>query len=390
MSQAQGNADPNVVGIIIGTQSLSGWEDVRVSCGIEQFPRSFEIALTEKYPTQPTDISIQPGAPCQITIGGTVMVTGYVDRYSVTTSGEEHEIRVAGRGMCEDLVDCSARFASFQINNSTLVSTAQKLCQPFGITVKSPDGDSAPEPQFNITLQETPYEVIERISHWANFLVYENADGSLNIARVGDANAASGFVEGKNVQASSVTFSMDERYTEMYGVYLSTAFLLSPPPGAGAGGPVIPYVGPAFAVDSSWPARADGQPRYRPLIVLSEQTQNSDAIAANYVQWDMARRIGRSQRAVITCDNWRDKAGTLWTPNTLAPLNLPTSKLTNQTWLISHVDFIRRARTGTTAEITLMPPAAFVPEAENLVQYNWAAMQALPGGATNIPTPALR
>jgi prophage tail gpP-like protein len=369
---------------------------VRITRGVENVPPTFDLKLTEKYPTQPQDIVIQPGAPCQVTIGSDAVITGYVDRYSVSVSAEKHEVRITGRGMTQDLVDCSAVVQTFQINNTTLVALAMKLCQPFDINVIAPDGDSGTVPQFNVILTETPYEIVERVCRWANFLAYEDTGGDLVIAKVGDQNMASGFVmpdgtggdTGGNVQSGDVSFSTDNRYTTMSAVWLAQAFLSQPPPGqSGPQAPVIPYIPDATATDSSFPARADGSPRYRPLIIVSEQTQNLPGLAKQRVEWDMARRVGRSQQVTFLVDNWRDSAGTLWQVNALASMSAPTLKLVNQTWLIASVTFERGER-GTVAEVTLMPPAAFVPAPDILVPYDWQVGQATGEGATNIgPVP---
>ena len=383
-----GSSDADVVGIVVGNQSLLGWQEVRITRSIEQCPPSFELTITERFPTQAQNIVIRPGDPCQVTIGGDTVITGYVDRYAASVGPDQHTVRIIGRGMCQDLIDCSAMLAAYQVNNTTLVNLARKLCEPFGIGVVANDGDSAVIPQFNVTLTETPFEIIERIARWANFLLFEDTNGDLNIARVGDVNMASGFVLGEdgNLQASDVVFSLDNRFTEMHAIYLSTAFLVDGPPAPGSAGPVVPYIPGAAAVDSSFPARADGQPRKRPLLIVSEQTQNSPQLAKQRTQWDMARRVGRSQEVKLTCDSWRDSAGTLWAPNALAVLNLPALKLQNQTWLISSVTYERSDR-GTTAEVTLMPKEAFVPEPDNILPFDWQLQQDLGGTANFGPAP---
>ena len=378
MSQNSGDAD--VVGIQVGSTLLSGWQDVRIVRGIEHCPSSFDIGLTELYPTKPTKIDIKPGDPCKVTIGGDVVLTGYVDRYNASIGPEKHEVRISGRGMCQDLVDCSAMFSAYQTQNSTLIALARKLAKPFGINVQAPDGDSGAIPQFNVILTETPYDIIERVARWANFLAYEDTDGSLIIGRLSDRKMASGFVQGQNVQGAEVSFTTDNRFTEMHAIYLSTDFLLDPPSDIDSPNSVIPYVPGAYATDTSFPARRDGQPRFRPLLIVSEQTQASNELARQRTQWDNARRIGQSQQVRLVCDSWRDGSGALWAPNASAVVDLPALKLGKTTWLISNLVF-SRDENGTTAEVTLMPKAAFVPALDNLLPFDWQIAQDVNGGA---------
>lgn len=375
------------VSIVVGGQTISGWENVSICRGIERMPASFDIALTERYPTQDGLVDIQPGHPIQVKIGNDKILTGYVDHYAASCSANSHEVQISGRSMSEDLVDCSAKFSTFQINNTTLMGLANTLCQPFEIAVMTPDGDSAVMPQFSVILTETPYEILERVCRWANFLLYDDVSGAIIIAKLGDKTMASGFAEGANVQEATVQFSTSERFTEIDPVYLSTAFLQMAPSASGA--PALPYIPGAAATDSTFPARASGTPRYRPLIVVSEQSQASPDLAKLRARWEMTRRWGRSQAVTLICDSWRDSSGTLWAPNALAPIDLPSLKLPSRTWLISDVAFLRNER-GTTAQVTLMPKEAFIPAPDVLLPFDWQVSQELPNGGAANYAPAQR
>ena len=72
-----------------------------------------------------------------------------------------------------------------------------------------------------------------------------------------------------------------------------------------------------------------------------------------------------------------------WQPNALVAVDLPACKLSNVTWLLSHVTYSRNGDSGTTAELTLMPPQAFVPSADFLVPFDWQVGQEVKGGSTN-------
>lgn len=366
------------VSIVVGGQTISGWEDVTINRGIERVPASFEIRLTEKYPEKAGLVDIKPTMPIQVRIGADKILTGYVDHYAAGISSGQHEVHIAGRSMSEDLVDCSGKFQAYQINNTTIVGLATTLCQPFGMAVLSPDGDSRVIPQFNVILTETPYEIIERVARWANFLVYDDVSGGLIIAKLSDKTMASGFAEGQNVQMASVSFDAGDRYTEIEPILLATSVLTMLPDGNG--NPAVPYVPNVnWARDRTFSPRADGEPRYRPLLLMCEQNDVDPILAQQRVNWEMSRRWGRSQSVTITCDSWRDSAGTLWTPNAAASIDLPSLKLPNRTWLISDVAYLRNEE-GTTARVTLMPKEAFIPSPDVLLPYDWQVAEALGDG----------
>ena len=371
--------------LIVGGQRLTGWTSVRVSRSCEKMPSDFDISLTERNPDTTAQVDIQPGQPCQVMIGSDQVLSGYVDRRLASINAHEHTVRIQGRGKCEDLVDCSIIpdiLNGMQITTSSLLDLATKVSAPFNITASSLTGDNVPVTAFNsgaplvfnANLQETPFEVLEEVARYVGVLIYDGTDGNLLIANVGTSTMASGFSQGVNVQNAAVGITMDERFSEYLPVLMSTNFFGQ----QGIGGTQFPRV-----VDK-------GVPRFRSLFIISEQFQFGQAFAERRAQWEAARRWGRSQAVQITCDSWRDSAGTLWAPNAFASISLPALKLTpSDPWIIGHVDFIRDLDRGTVADLTLMPKEAFQPEPEILTQWYWdpsttpptASGGAVPGGA---------
>jgi prophage tail gpP-like protein len=293
-------ADP--VSIIVGNISWQGWEGVQVTRSIEQVPASFSLIGTEKYPGTSglNKVDIMPGSPCQIALGSDTVLTGYVDGRDYELTADSHEITVSGRSKLEDLVDCSGALAQQQSVGRTLGALANLLCSPLGISVSMPNGDTPTIPSISVLLTETGYETLERVARWNARLLYDDTNGNLVIAQVGTTKHASGFQEGVNVQAVQSTLNVSERFTSIAAIWLDTTILSQ-----GTDTSPLPYVNnKSLAIDNSFPARADGSPRYRPLLILAEQGQNQNNLVPQRVQWEMARRIGRSQAVTITCDNF--------------------------------------------------------------------------------------
>jgi prophage tail gpP-like protein len=375
--------DDGELHIEVGGQNLSGWTAIRVTRGCERVPADFDISATERYPGQASEVVITPGDECQVSIGGDLVLTGYVDRYQPAMTASQHIVRVQGRSRSEDLVDCSAgvlpdgttRGMTMDIPNG-LVALAQTLADPFHITVRSLSGDTFPVPSpygggagaaFSIILTETPFEIIERVARYVGALAYDAPNGDLVIANVGAGSMASGFAQGVNVQAASVTFSIDQRYS----FYLPTVMSVDMFHNMGLGQMYFT------------PARDEGVKRFRPLVVVSEQPSFGQAFAEKRAQWEAARRRGRSQAVRVTCDSWRDSGGRLWEPNFFAPIDLPELKLAPpDPWVIGEVTYARDLDTGTTANLLLMPKEAFTPELSILMLFDWQVAEQLgQGGA---------
>ena len=269
-----------------------------------------------------------------------------VDEVVVTLTPDEHAIHVTGRGKCQDLVDCAAERQGGQFSGMNALQIAQDLASVYGITVRGPEGLPV-IPQFNLMMTETPFSVIERICRSAALLCYEEPDGGLRLANVEPNSAASGPVEGQNVQSAEGRYTMAERYSE-YDVYLQDLDVWAD---AGAGGNMIGQ------------AKDPNVPRHRKMALIAENGSGGKDLADVRAVWESTRRIGRGFELRVTVDSWRDAAGTLWTPNTIIPIDLPSLKVPpiNNNWVLGEVTHSRDSQ-GTRAELVIQPDIAFIPE----------------------------
>ena len=372
------------VSISVGTQTISGWDTLQITRSAEQFPNHFAFSMTEPYPDDPSRILVQAGQPCQVYIGNDLVVTGYIDRYAGRIGPGSHEVEIIGRGKCEDLLDCSADLLSpdspvvgGSTQASSLLDLARKLTKPFGIDSICTVADlGGPIKVFQVSLGESPYQIIERVARYAGYLVYEEEHGDLVLDRIGTRQMASGFAQGVNIEAAASSMDVDGRFTTI-------TMLWSTVDQTSKGADANLFNRRAHASDKGLEALG----RFRPRIAVSTQTDNSQMFAQRMADWEMARRVGRSQAVQITCDSWRDSAGRLWQPNWLAQVDLPALKL-KANWIIGSVTF-RKDASGTHADLVLMPPDAFSIEPSVLAPFEREFYQnpdrPNPGPATTSP-----
>ncbi|VWD12105.1 bacteriophage Mu P family protein [Burkholderia aenigmatica] len=338
-------------------RSISGWLDVSVARGIERCPSSFDISYTEPYPSA-GDILAQPGDWVQVMLGGDLVLTGFVDRYMPSYSGNQHTVRITGRSKCQDLVDCAAFIDGGQLLNMTVDKIAAALCAPYGISVSVAAGTDVGDPieQVNVMVGETPYSVLELLCRYRALLLYDTPDGGLLLAAGGDAKksgplaigtrvASSGFTEGINVASASLMMAMDGRFSQYDAAYQGLDTLRD----IGDGGNII-----AHTYDTT-------VPRFRYRAIISENVTGGKDIALQRANWEMAYRLGRSYQVRLVTDSWRDSAGSLYEPNVLVDIDLPSLKLPKKRWVISDVTY-KKGPQGTSAELTVMPPQAFYQE----------------------------
>jgi prophage tail gpP-like protein len=327
--------------------ALTGWTSVRVTRGIERMPADFGIALSERY-TDDFAVSVSPGDAFQLMLGTDVVMTGYIDSVIAQMAPDAHTLMVAGRSKCADLVDCSAEWPGMQIMSADLLQIAAQLVKPYeGLSVSSDLSGLPLAPRTNILFGETAWSVIERFARFSAALVYDDPDGNLVITRAGSIQAAAGFQEGVNVESATVNRSILDRFSEYLAVVQAFDTL-----GDLSGGSLNQI---ADLKDST-------VPRHRQHVIIAENMSAPGIdICAQRAVWEMNRRTARGAAVTLTTDSWRDAAGALWTPNTLAHVQLPTLKMPDAMLLIGEVTY-RLDSQGTHADLTLMAPDAFVSE----------------------------
>ncbi|MBP0492158.1 phage baseplate assembly protein [Pararoseomonas indoligenes] len=364
--------------LVVGGKALTGWQEIRITRGVERCPSDFDIAITERFtdnkdptPTKlakwTSDLVVAPGQACQVRIRrdgtskGDLVITGYVDRYTPTITPRSHTVRISGRGRCQDLVDCAAylRREANQVSNVTTKALIEKLCEAYGISVTALSGEGEIVPQFNVILTETAWDIIDRVCRHSGFLAYEAADGNLILSRAGKEEMASGFAQGMNVEEASANASMDQRYS-LYEVVWQSMDVLNDLAGA-LGGDRDPNRRVWVLDETVGSAEPKKGERFRPRVIVSDQEQDGIDIAQRRALWERNRRNGRSASIRVVTDSWRDTSGQLWEPNHLVPVNVPLLRVVKQKWLIGEVTYVR-GRDGTHAELLLMPPAAYEPE----------------------------
>lgn len=344
----------------ISGQEISGWQEIEVTLRAEAFPNSFAVGLSS---TDQVVSWARAGAPCTVRLGNDQVLTGYIDRVTTGGSPSSHSISVIGRGKTQDLVDCSGEWPSGQLVNGDALSIAAQLAEPYGINVELGVGASAGEkvPQWLLNYGETAAAIIQRLARNAGLLAYEDAHGTLVLAKIETEQAASGVMYGGNVQAWSCEASMDQRFSNYVCALMSTDALIDLPGGI-------------FYHEEKDP----NVPRHRQMdLVLETVATDPQSFTIQRARWEAARRAGRSTIVNASVDSWRDSAGALWRPNTIVPVQLP-GNLAGSALVLSEVTFRRSNEGGTTADLVLMPREAFTLEPIVLQPVNTADVAQLP------------
>jgi prophage tail gpP-like protein len=332
---------------------IGGWTSLLVDRGVDMLPSSFSVETTEKEPNDPLIAAIKPGDAVQVYLGADLILTGYLNVDGPHIDKENHTIALAGRSKTQDLVDCSivpghpdsqgnVAFQSWQVQQSTIGAASAWICKPFGITALTPDGDVPLPAGFIFSVQPgmTCFQLIEQIARATQMLIWDNPAGNLVLSKasnVGAVRAASGLIEGQNIEVGEARLSDDQRFSDIYvlaqDAVLGTDELLHWNP---FGHSIDPDV-----------------LRFRPHAVIIDAAGSDPTWPQRYADWEMRRRKGRAQQRIALVTGWRDGAGTLWTPNTTVNVSSPTLKSSSDK-VIARCVWMRGPQ-GTQTRIITMP-----------------------------------
>lgn len=325
-----------------------GWTSVRIGAGIERLARDFTIEITRDWPGGEGNTSLAPriqnGAKVEVLIGTDLVITGWVEATPVRYDAGSVSTGISGRSLTADLIDCAA--APDQLNGRTLVQIATALAQPFGIQVIDAGAPAGIISSIQPDHTETVIDVLNKALGQQQALAYDDESGRLVIGSVGSTRASTALVLGKNIISCSTEKSIAERFS----VYQVAGQRAGNDDDFGA------------ATTSALRARTvdAGITRYRPTSI--QQTgQSTGASCIARAEFEERQRAARTDETTYTVRGWRQGDGSLWRPNQRILVWDPICGFDNRELLVSEVSF-SKSNDGTTTELRVGPPDAYLPE----------------------------
>lgn len=336
------------VSLTVGGRDYRGWQTVRVSRGIETVSGSFSLGVSERWENQ-SDLAwpVGEGDECAVLLGSEPVITGYVDQRSPSYSKSDVGVEVIGRDRVRNLIDCSAYLGSWEFKRISLLQLAQKLCAPFSIPVSVQAGLTfAPVAKYAITPGDTGFSVLEKACRLAGVLPVSDGRGGILLTRSGVDRCKTALVEGENIIRGSARFDFSQRFHR---------YVVLGQHGASeeSWGEAVTHV-KAEATD---PGIVDTA---RVLVVRPEGNTTPE-LAKRRAQWEAAVRAARSSTVTITVQGWTQGNGELWPVNKLVRVKSPRLGVYGE-MLISGATYGLSVSGGTTTELTLRRPKAFLPE----------------------------
>lgn len=286
--------------------------------------------------------SVQPGADAVIRIGSEKVMVGVVDEVTEQADKRSHSVRLSGRDLAGQLLDCSAPV--FNELHVSLERILTAICKPFGIAPAQIKADKTQtRRKVSTTPGQTAWEVIQNAAEANGLWPWFDPSGVLILGRpdvvtpVVDTLVLSRTQpERNNVISASYTRSLHEVYSEVRVL------------GQAAGGEG------ERAMRGIWgKATADKPVRARLKISTDYEAENS-RIAEARAKKELADGLLKSRCIVCTVRGHRTAGGALWAPGQRVALDLDALGVSG-VWLLMSRKFRGGRDSGTLTDLTLYP-----------------------------------
>jgi len=334
---------PADIALLVEGRRYLGWESVRVTQSIESLAGSFSLDALDRWGGQSQPWPIVEEDSCQVEIAGSNVITGYIDKRSLSISADARTLTFSGRDRAAALVDCSAILSAWSFRNLTLADFATMLAKPFGIRVSVQLGLNLDVGPLAVQPGDTAFEAIHREAAAIGVLVVSDGSGGIVITRSGAARAAA-LVEGENVRTASVDYDGTERFRRYV---LATQ---------------APATDEAYGEATRVKAEALDLAVRRSDRVLMLRPDKGYSVeeARRRADWEARVRAARAEQVTITVRGWRQPGGDLWPVNAISTVRVPSIGVAGDL-LISQVEYSIGGG-GEITQLTLVRPDAFTPE----------------------------
>lgn len=333
------------VTLSVDGKRYGGWKTARISRSIETIAGGFSLSVSERWANQEETWPIAEESECTVQVGGSTVITGFIDKRELSFSALEHSVEVTGKDKAGALVECSAILDKWEYKHVDLKSFAEKLCRPFGISVALQTGLVLPSASEKLSINpgDTAFDALEHACRLVGVLPVSDGVGGIILTRAGSKRCNTALVQGQNILSASASFEAGGRFR----TYLVLGQHHGSDETSGARAAAVK----GTAIDSTV-KRSD-----RVLLVRPEHSVTI-AQANARAQFEAATRAARGDTVTITVQGWLAD-GQPWPLNALVTVKAPLLGVDGE-MLITSTEF-SLGDGGTTTTLTLRNPKAFTP-----------------------------
>lgn len=349
--------------LIIAGIEYSGFLSARASLRIDAIADTFSFEATSRKGV-PLPFIGDGKEKCVVTIDGQKVITGYIEVVNISGDAESHSIQVEGRDKTADLIDSSLggdgppKLSDFKapISLATICRRILEHLRP-DENSKILVIDSVNPPPFTEKVDlaapepgDNAFDFLEALARKRQVLLSSNADGDLVITR-GEGVDGGGSIQNLIQSDSNNVLSYDSTRdsTGLFNAYLMASQLNA---GGLFGSPSV-----AALVDQSAEVFDENVRAGRRFAFVMETSTSKD-IGKERAKWERLVRRSRGKIYTATVDGYRNQAGALWLPNTLARVRDEYVNL-DEDMLLNTVEFAFDLDDGRSTTLTFVEKDAY-------------------------------
>ena len=322
----------------VGEKILTGGMEFSFSRSIENLCGCFEITCHGE--------TFKEGERVSVSYAGKLMMTAYLEVLQPSFSDVGTSLKIAGRDISCDLVDCSYEGSSHEFKGSqSLVDITAKLSKPYGIPVISRLSREPRASDFTVEPGEGVFECIERAFQNHGVIFQTSPKGELVIDEPRPNKLECSLIEGVNIKSGTANIDSSSKFS-CYTVK-----------------------GQSKNGENLYGAAKDlSVARYRPkvLIVNEETTKN---FLEKRAAWENGIKASRSKTIELELYGWESNEGNLWQVGMLVNVYSKRLMLENELMMVAALT-LSYGEGGTISKLSLVRPDAFVPMPEIKSQKN--------------------
>lgn len=319
------------------------WETIEINNSIDSICSTFSVSTNDFFQEEQNLWNIKKGDLYAADVDGEVISIGFLERVSISYSGEGNQISFSSRDRTCDLVDCEWNNPNNEFKKQSIYNIITRLCIDYGILViMDPIAAltaSTLIDTFKINEGETIWNAIVRLCNEYGILPLNYGDGNIHLTFSPEIILTPDILTNTNILSGSVTYDDSERFN----TYIVKGSAISSDDKSKLSDyiqAIGSYVDPIVK-------------RKRDKIILSE-TLATVKSCNEQAKWEANIRAGNSVSVQYSVEGWRQVVSKkLWRINELILVNDSILGI-NMPMLIQEVNFRYAPGSGFTTTLSLV------------------------------------
>lgn len=336
---------------------LTEFISARVTRSIATASGSFSVKIPARE-NQPVPIKVEQKV--LILIDGCPAINGFIESVNIRYDSRSHSIDFSGRDRTADFIDSSVNSSLDITPPITLAALLQVTLANMGLSAISVIDDVSPEEfgeelDISAEIGQTGFEFIEPFSRARQVLLTSDGQGNLRLVRAGTRRSGSALVNkidgGSQNNILSGSFSIDN--SNRFNKYIAKSQDVFSGENVSAD--------PADGIDNEGEATDSEIRTSRVKIFEAEENMDSDS-AGRRAAWDSNLNRAKAKKLSVQVQG-HNANGVVWEPNQLARVADDFSDIQSD-MLIEQVEYQYDNNSGSTTNLSLVPPDSYLVQAE--------------------------